>query len=127
MLRDMERVQLRITSLHPSTGGSSIVVRPERTIIYVDKRLSQRERRAAVAHELTHLIRGLPPMDWPPHLRDKEEAKVRQETAEWLVPRSALLAWAAARCDLDPIDTHAVMEEFNVPRDVAAEAMRLVA
>lgn len=123
----MERVQLRVTSLHPSTGGSSVVVRPDVTYIYIDRRLSQRERRAAVAHELTHIIRGLPPMDWPAHLREKEEARVRSEVADWLVPPSALLAWAAARCDLEPIDASSVMEEFNVPRDVAMEAMRRVA
>ena len=65
--------------------------------IYMDRRLSQAERRSTVAHELFHLDRGPAPLD--PRLLAREEAIVEQLAARALIPIPELgeaLAWSYA-------------------------------
>lgn len=63
--------------------------------IFMDRRLSQAQRRSTVCHELFHLQRGPTPLD--SLLLCREEAAVEQLAARALIPLHDLgeaLAWA---------------------------------
>ena len=96
------------------------------TIITLDYRLMQRERRAALAHELVHEERGiLFDADTPVALIDKEESAVRREVAWRLCPPVELARRIRHTVDNgQPVTAQNVCEWFDVPVDVALEAMR---
>lgn len=126
-LRRRERARLHFRSVHPSAGRGYVEVRDGVEQIYLDHRLDRVERNATLAHELIHLERGVPPVGCPDLLRAKEEATVRRETARRLVPLDELAAFVRARAELGGVTVADVAEEFEVPPDVALEAMRMVA
>jgi hypothetical protein len=128
VVADLDHVDVYLTVLDPSCGGGLTVQRADgRVAIFLERRGDARGRRAALAHELVHLRRGLLPRDAPGHLVDREEAAVRAETAAWLVPREMLLGWAARAAEVEPIRALEVAERFDVPVSVAWEALRRVA
>lgn len=123
-LRRRERARLRFATVHPSGQGRVEVASDGTEWVYLDHRLGRVERNAVLGHELIHLERGVPHVGCPQALRDKEEATVRQITAERLVPPGELAAFVRARTPVGPVTVSDVCEEFDVPRDVAEEACR---
>lgn len=126
-LRARETARLRFRSVHPSAGRGYVEVRGGLEVITLDHDLTSVERNAGLAHELVHLERGVPEIGCPELLRAKEEAAVRRETARRLVPLDELRSFVAARAELGAVTARDVGEEFEVPIDVALEAMRQVA
>lgn len=92
----------------------------------LDAGLDQCERRAALGHELVHDERGIfPSDDTPMALVRKEEYAVEAETARRLVPLGELGELVRARvCDGGCVEWRDVAEWFDVPRDVAENALR---
>jgi hypothetical protein len=63
----------------------------------------------------------------PPMLVQKEEAQVNRIVAQRLVPLGELLELVARLADLsEPVGAAAVMDEFDVPLDVAHRALWLL-
>jgi hypothetical protein len=96
-----------------------------RRIITLDARLDQRERRAALGHELIHDERGIFfTSTSPPALVAKEEAIVEAETARRLVPLDELddLVRQAVLND-ESVTWREVAEWFDVPQEIAEQAM----
>lgn len=126
-LRAREQARLRFRAVHPSAGRGYVEVRDGHEIITLHHDLDTVERNAGLAHELVHLERGVPPVGCPELLLAKEETAVRRETARRLVPLNDLRTFVAARVEIGPVTAGDVCEEFEVPIDVALEAMRQVA
>jgi Zn-dependent peptidase ImmA (M78 family) len=91
--------------------------------ITIDARATRRERRALLAHELVHVERGIGYPAATPATMQREEAIVRREVAARLVPPDALEDLVARRSDVEPVTALVVAEEFDVPEDVAREAL----
>jgi hypothetical protein len=96
----------------------------DRDHITIDAHASRRERSALLAHELVHVERGVGYPAATARTMEREEAIVRRETARRLVPPDELLALVAGRAEVEPITVDLVADEFDVPPDVAAEAVR---
>ena len=60
-LRSRSHIRFRLEALPDETGGAVYGKCGEDAAILIDRRLSQRDRAAALAHELVHDERGLPP------------------------------------------------------------------
>lgn len=125
-LRARTHLRLVHAPLPPSVRGVLVDGDP-RTIVLAD-RLSRVERNATLAHELVHDERGLLfPPGAPPALCAKEERWVSQETARRLVPLEELDELVARLEELgEPVGAAVVIEEFDVPVDVAHLALRLL-
>ena len=94
--------------------------RGERAAIIIDPRLSQVDRAAALAHELVHDERGLPPSRvpvlWHPVLV-KEEAAVDREVARRMLPLETLVAYVDSLAEMGVgVTSLEVSEEFEVLR-----------
>ncbi|HJR24458.1 MAG TPA: hypothetical protein VJ804_03230, partial [Acidimicrobiales bacterium] len=76
-----------------------------------------------LAHELVHVERGVGYPAATPATMEREEAIVRREVAVRLVPLAALGDLVARRSDVEPVTAALVAEEFDVPEDVAREAL----
>lgn len=126
-LRARETARLRFRAVHPSAGRGYIEIVGGYEVITLHHDLDPVERNAGLAHEIIHAERGVPPVDCPPLLLAKEETAVRRETARRLVPLDELRAFVAARAEFGAVTAGDVGEEFEVPIDVALEAMRQVA
>ena len=125
-LRERTHLELRFAAL-PDADGQLIDVDGRRRIVVLDHRLGRRERRAVLAHELVHDERGLLfDDDTPAGIVRKEEAIVDAITAARLVPLDDLQSFITARDDAEGITVRDVAEEFDVPDDVAARAIRLL-
>lgn len=95
--------------------------RDDRAAILLDDRLSQSQRRAVLLHELIHDERG--GGSRAPHTA-KDEMQVDREVARRLVPLAELQRLVDRLIDLDePVSAVDVMEEFDVPVDVANRAL----
>ena len=94
--------------------------------ITLDAGASRRERRALLAHELIHLERGIGYPLATAATMEREEAIVRRETARRLVPPPELAALVARLDGLEPITADLVAEEFDVPPEVATEALTVL-
>lgn len=96
--------------------------------VLLDFRLGQRDRNAVLAHELVHDERDI--LYWPDTpqaLVEKEEAIVNREVAHRLVPMTLLARYVARVVEMgEPVHAAAVMEEFDVPLDVAHRALWLL-
>ena len=101
----------------PGTGTSTA------TTSRSTPRASRRERRALLAHELVHAERGVGYPAASTATMEREEAIVRRETALRLVPLLELDDLVARRSEVEPITAALVAEEFDVPEDVAREAL----
>src|SRR5687768_1805983 len=91
--------------------------------IVLDASATRRERRALLAHELVHAERGIGFPHATAATMQREEAIVRRETAVRLVPLDDLASLVERRGDVEPVTEGVVAEEFDVPEDVAREAL----
>lgn len=92
--------------------------------IHLDPRLSQRERRCVLGHELVHDERQIGYLpSTPDALIDREERWVWGETARRLVPPGELADWAR-RCAPLPVELWEICDEFDVTGQVARIACR---
>jgi hypothetical protein len=97
---------------------------PAGTLIVLDWRLTRRERRCTLAHELVHDERGIAyTADHPDGLVDVEERAVWAETVRRLVPPAQLVTLVDV-ADGEPVEVHHVEELFDVDRNVAERACR---
>lgn len=128
------RTDLRF-AIEPMPEGvyGAYVRRGDRKGIIIAKGLGRRRRNATLAHELVHDERdgGCPTDDLPEPLMvvaRREERRVEREVARRLVPLDGLAALARSHQDNDlpPFTVYDVAEIFDVPEDVASEAMRMV-
>jgi Zn-dependent peptidase ImmA (M78 family) len=94
-----------------------------RDVITLDARADRRRRRALLAHELIHVERRVGYPAATAATMQREEAIVRREVAARLVPPAALADLVARRAELEPVTAELVAEEFDVPEDVADEAL----
>ena len=108
--------------------------RQHRSAVIISSRLDQRERRAALAHELVHDERGggvefLGQHDMWDAVVAREEHIVEREVARHLVPRHKLIAFIEQRMTVEPagVTIHEVADEFEVPDHVAERALRQLA
>lgn len=117
--------------LPEATGGAAYWPRGGRAALIVDKKLGQRERKAAVAHELVHDERGGAccadgmPATWD-DVVVREERHVEREVAHWLVPADQLVAFIERRAsaELEGVTVWEVADAFDVPDYVAERALR---
>jgi hypothetical protein len=92
--------------------------------ITLDPRLSRVERRCTLMHELVHDERRI---GWPwatAATMEREEAQVRDETADRLVPAVELAAHVDATMTVEPVTAQLVAVEFDVTPQVAGLALR---
>ncbi len=94
-------------------------------MIVLSPSLSQIDRNALLAHEIVHVERGIyySPTT-PAAVVEKEEHAVRRETAARLVPMDELIAFVDATQIVVPVRAEEVAERFQVPLEVAAEALK---
>ena len=116
----MAIIDVRSVQLPVGVHGAS-VVRDGRVLILVDDRLTGRERRAVVEHELVHVARGGPcladgmPASWDA-VYGREEVRVDREVAARLVPAVELAAWLAGRASIGEATTaDDIADEWDVP------------
>lgn len=98
-----------------------------RDVIVIDAAADRRTRRALLAHELIHAERGIGFPAASPAVMQREEAAVRRETAVRLVPLDELAGFVLRAVGVEPVTPALVGEEFDVPDDVAVEALRALA
>lgn len=128
-LREQPALRLVFATLPAHVGrGALLDVDGWRTIV-LDDRLSRRERRAVLGHELVHNERGiLYGPEIPRALIDKEESAVNRITAGRLVPLHELGAFVARAEALgEGVRAADVEDAFDVPLEVAALALWLLA
>jgi hypothetical protein len=132
-LRRREHLVFALKRLPGVTGGAVYGRRGARAAILIDPELGRRQRKAALAHELVHdeggggcEYEGMLPT-WHPVV-SRDENRVHDEVARRLVPLAELEAFCQHRADVDGgVEPAEVAEEFDVPWEVAARAMQLLA
>jgi hypothetical protein len=108
-------------------GGGAIVDLEDGRVVVLDERLGRRDRNAVLGHELVHDERMLFPPGTPSAFVAKEELYVNREVARRLVPLDELEDLVARISELDePVRAIDVIEEFDVPLDVAQRALWLL-
>lgn len=94
--------------------------------IFLDRRLSRRERRCVLAHELIHDERGIAyTCDTPAALVQVEERAVDREVVRRLVPPAELLALLEVSLPL-VLEAWEIAEYFDVDRRTARAALARV-
>lgn len=128
----LQHVHVRLVELPEETGGAALVHRGRDKWILIDRRSTPAERRSRLAHELIHLERGETsratdaPRSWD-DVVVREETIVDREVARRLVPLDRLQHLVNRLVDLgEPVGAATVMDEFNVPIDVAHRALWLL-
>lgn len=131
-LRQRGDIRFAVDDLPSELGGGVAAERHGRRVIVVDRRLDRTERNAALAHELIHHERGLDvhregmPETWTPVVA-RDERAVEREVARRLVPLRLLAEFADRLADMGAgVEPWVVMEEFDVPWNVAATALDLL-
>ena len=127
-LRARPHIALHFRFLPEATGGALYARRGEQAVIVLDPRLSQRQRRCALAHELEHDSLGSLRCEAMPALWAdvvaREEARINRQVADKLVPPDELAALAERVSGLDlaltPLD---IADEFDVTHEVAQRAL----
>lgn len=123
-LRDQDHIELWFGRL--DGGHRGLWQRDgEGEIIVIDERLSRRERRCVLAHELIHAERGIGHGAASAATMEREEEAVRREVARRLVPSDRLRALVAA-AEPFPLTLKEIGEAFDVDADVAAKAVALL-
>lgn len=127
--RDTPNLSIRLDRLPVETGGAAIATAGDQVFVFLDRRLTRAERKAALAHELVHLERGTTgkcrfvhgPLSAGVF---REENRVDRIVALRLVPLDELAVFVDRLGDLGhgvgPIEA---AEEFDVPARVAAVAL----
>jgi hypothetical protein len=127
-LREQPALRLVFATLPRHVGRGALLDVDGRRTIVLDDRLSRRERRAVLGHELVHAERNIlygPGV--PRALIDKEENAVNRITAERLVPLHELGALVARAEGLgEGVSAADVEDAFDVPAEVAARALWLL-
>lgn len=122
-------LRMAFAELPNETGGAVLARRGRATVIMLDRRLTQSEREAALAHELLHLERGS-----TSHCRNirgalsvevvREENRIQREVALRLVPLDELGPMVDRLADLGHgVTALEVADEFDVPPVVASQAL----
>jgi len=130
VLKHLPNVTMTFAELPNETGGAVLARRGNATVIVLDRRLTQAERKVALAHELLHLERGS-----TSHCRNirgalsvevvREENRIHREVALRLVPLDELGSMVDRMTSLGHGVTAAeVADEFDVPQVVASQALR---
>ena len=120
----------------PSDVDALYARRRDRAAIAVSRRLSRRERAAALAHELVHDelahgggaagAAGAAPRSWDAVVA-REEARIDREVARRCVDPDALATFVARRVDLgEPVEPCDVADWFDVAEWVALRALELL-
>lgn len=110
-------------------GGAILERRATRSWIVIDPRLSPVEQRCRLAHELVHLDRGSSMRcRWSPRTWDtvvaREEMRVDEAVADWLVPDNELWVLVDDMMATDQdITTRLIAGEFEVSRAIARIAL----
>lgn len=127
-LRERSHLRLVYAALPDCAGGGAIVDLEDGRVVVLDERLDRTDRNAVLAHELVHDERDLLyPPDTPASFVVKEEFYVNREVARRLVPLDELEELVSRIMDLEqPVHALDVMEEFDVPLDVAQRALWLL-
>lgn len=126
-LRARDHITFRLADVASIGGGGLYAHYPDGdAIILIDPALGPVDRNAALAHELVHDERGGIPVGAPAWIVRKEERQVDEVLALRLVPLEELERFCLARATVGPVSVHDVAEEFEVPPDVAARAMRML-
>lgn len=100
-----------------------------RDVILLDVGLDRRARRAALAHELIHVERGIGHPHATAATMCREEAIVRRITASRLVPPEQLRRFVEQATSIQetgadhPVTLDMIADEFDVPRAVARDAL----
>lgn len=124
-LRARPHITLEWTLLR-GDGGHWVLHADGTATIHLDPRLSQRERRCVLAHELIHDERRIGyGRHVPPLLVDAEERWVWRETARRLVP-AAELEDLVERSSPVPLEVWEICDHFDVDRRTAALACQLL-
>jgi Zn-dependent peptidase ImmA (M78 family) len=97
----------------------------EGELIVLDERLTRRERRCVLAHELIHAERGIGHGAATAATMEREEEVVRREVARRLVPLGLLATFVAAS-EPSPVTLQQIADEFDVDADVARKAVDLL-
>lgn len=122
-LRGRPHLRLNYANMHPSRGRIVDHANGMRTIT-LDRRLSQVERSAVLAHELVHDEYDLL---WPPGTPEgivqKGERFVQVVSDDRLVPPAELAEFIAKRSEVGMVVSWMVAEEFEVPPEVAMRCM----
>lgn len=125
-LRERDHIELVFADIPAGTDGAWFPFGPTSTIV-LDVGLDRIHRNATLAHEVIHDERGISyPLDAPAALVAKEERAVDLEVARRLVPLDELERFCLARATVGAVSVHDVADEFEVPPDVAARAMRML-
>jgi len=125
----MPNVRLGFERLPNECGGAAIYYGARNTVILLDTRLTQAERKAALAHELLHLERGS--VSKCRNIRGalsvevvREENRIQREVARRLVPLDELGPVVDRIAGLGHgVTALEVAEEFDVPPVVASQAL----
>jgi len=131
-LRRRDHIIFELDPIAKLGGGALYARRGALAAIVIDPDLSRRDRRAALAHELVHDERGGivdhydAPATWAA-IVIREERTVQRITADRLVPTDLLADWARTRASVGPVFAFDVAEAFDVPDDIAAQAVALLA
>jgi hypothetical protein len=88
----------------------------------LDDRLTRRQRRCVLAHELVHAERGIGHGAATAATMEREEAAVRREVARRLVPARQLRDFVDRRLTVGPVTLEQIADEFDVDLEVAADA-----
>lgn len=128
ILRERTHLRLVFDELDGCCGGGLIEDHGDHRVVALDHRLDRRRRNAVLMHELVHDHRdALFPPGTPQAVIDVVERWVQREAVDLLVPAEVLAAFVRARADEEPVTAHLVADEFDVPVDVALEALRRLA
>lgn len=117
--------------LPPGLGGGAYIPDADGGAIFLDKSLSQRERKCVLAHELVHRERGggCPlagmPSGWRP-VNWREEVRVHDEAVRRLVPPDELRAWCVGKADFLAVEPWEVAEHWHVTEEYAERALFLL-
>lgn len=121
---------MRLRDLPDETGGGVIAWRGDRVWIFLDRSLSQAERRCVLGHEVVHLERGRLRCDWDEPMWSavisRQELDIDREVARRLVPADELDRLIGQKLSLgQPVVPFDVEEEFDVDGATAQLALEL--
>lgn len=128
ILRERTHLRLEFDDLDGCCGGGMIEDHGAYRLVALDNRLGRRRRNAVLMHELEHDRRdALFPPGTPQAVIDVVERWIQRTVVELLVPGDELARFVRARQEEEPVTAHLVADEFDVPVDVAMEALRRLA
>jgi Zn-dependent peptidase ImmA (M78 family) len=130
--RRRDVILLKPWDLPASAGGGCCIANEAGAVIVLDRRLTQVERNAVLAHELVHAERGgicnddEVPATWAPVVA-REERTVDDIAVRRLVPPESLRRWCVTQESVGAhVEPWQVAEEWRVPERVARRALELM-